>query len=256
MKIPLRVTAALSIALLALVALATPAQAASKKNLTKVFFLNMGVQAGAHGKLMMIENRAQTFFKINLKRMAPGTYDVVLNGAIVDTIIVDASGEGQLRYRHRTRGKGAGTPLPYDPSGSEIAIQAAGIAILAANIPATPEEAFLKTEIVIDLTNLGVAPGHAEAEFEARFGRMEFEVEVEDAAPGVYELMVDGVKVADITVDASGRGEVEFDSRPSTDDDGDDLDLLLTFDPRGKSISVMQNATDLFSATFPMTPIL
>jgi len=55
-------------------------------------------------------------------------------------------------------------------------------------------------------------------------------------------------------VGATGRGNVEFDSRPSTDEDDAGLDLLLTSDPRGKTITVMESGTDLFSALFPMTP--
>ena len=235
--------------------LATPAEAASQKNLTKVFFLNMGVQAGAQGKLRMIENDAQTFFKIEVKRLNPGVYDLALDGAVVDTLTVGPDGKGELRYRQRHKGTQPGSPLPYHPAGGHIELLAAGTAVLAAQIPATPEEAFLRTEITIDLDNLGVMPGEAEAELKARFGRMSFEVEIRNATPGTYALMVDGVNRANIVVGATGRGEVEFDSVPS-DDEGDGLDLLLTFDPRGKPIAVMQSVTELFSATFPREPVL
>jgi hypothetical protein len=258
MKRLTRITTVSCAGLLALAALALPAAAASQKNLTKVFFLNLGQQPAARGKLMMIENKAQTFFKIQVKHMEPGDYDVVLDGAVVDTLAVDATGKARITYRQRVKGSNAGSPLPYHPAGSLIEIQAAGTAVLAAHVPATPEESFEKVEIEIDLANLGVVAGEAEAEFEERFGRMEFEVELEGVPPGSYELLVDGVKVADIEAGASGEGEVEFASHASMDDDDDDgssdLDLLLTFDPRGKVISIVQAGVELFNATFPLTP--
>ncbi len=285
-----------SIVALAFAVLATPATAASQKNQIKVHFLNMGVQPNAQGKLMMIENKAQTSFKIQVKQMAPGTYDVVLNGAVVDTLSVGPTGKAQVTHRARNKGKKAGASLPYDPAGGQVEIQAAGTAHLEADIPSTPEEACEKIEIEVALDNLGVVPGEAEAEFEEHFGLMEFEVEIEDAPPGAYELLVDGVKVADIEVGIDGRGEAEFASQPSGhdddgdhpddgdddgdegdddgdgdhhgesighdgdgedgDDDGDALDLLLTFDPRGKEITIVQDATVLFSVLFPLTPVL
>jgi len=69
------------------------------------------------------------------------------------------------------------------------------------------------------------------------------------AVAGSYDLMVDGVKVAGITVGANGWGEVRLDSR-SFSDDG--LDLQLNFDPRGKSLSIMQGADILFEGIFPL----
>lgn len=264
MKRALHTTVVVALAGMMLFAVATPILAASQKNLTKVHFLNTGLQPAAQGKLTMIENKAQTFFMIKVRHMAPGDYDVVLDGAIVDVLTVGLDGKGRVQHRERVKGNNGPTALPYSPAGGQLEIQALGAAVLAASIPATPEEAFEKVEIEIDLANLGVTPGEAEAEFEERFGKMEFEVEIEGAAPGTYDLMVDGVDVADIVVDASGRGEVEFESHPSGDD-GDEgegspedsgLDLLLTFDPRGRTISIMQSATEVFSAPFPLTPMI
>ncbi len=264
MKKLLRLTAVLSAACLFVAAFATPAAAASQKNLTKVHFLNTGVQPDAGGKLIMMENKAQTFFMIKVRQMAPGDYDVVLDGAVVDLLTVGLDGKGRVQHRERVKGSNGPTALPYRPAGGQMEIQALGTTVLAASVPATPEEAFQRVEITIDMANLGVMPGEAEAEFEERFGKMEFEVEIEGATPGTFDLMVDGVDMADIVVDASGRGEVEFASHPGElgDDDegegspadGEGMDLLLTFDPRGRTISIMQSATEVFSAPFPTTP--
>lgn len=253
----------LSLAFLSLVALPSPASAAGKKNLIKVFFLNTGVQTEARGKLTMVVNKAQTFFKIRVSHASPGTYDVLLDGAVVDTLTVSADGTGKVRHRQRNRGRLAGTPLPYDPAGGQLAIAEAGTTLLEAEVPESPDEAFDTIRIETVLANLGVVPGEADAVFRERFGRMKLRVELEDVAEGDYDLMVDGAMVAGIHVDATGRGEVEFDSRPETADDdheaddGDDgLDLLLTFDPRGKTISVEQAGTSLFSSMFPTEPAM
>lgn len=253
MKMNTRGIELVSVAALVLAALVTPAAAGSKKNLIKMHFLNMGLQPSAQGKLMMVENKAQTRFKIQVKHLEPGDYDVVLDGAVVDTFTANAEGKAKISYRERHQGNKQGAPLPYQPAGGILQIQAAGTALLEARIPSTPEESFERTEIEIELASMGVAPGEAEAEFEERFGRMEFEVEIDGAAQGTYELMVDGVKVADIEVGATGSGKVELDSHPSSDDDGDALHQLLTFDPRGKEITIMQSSVSLFSSVFPLT---
>jgi len=251
-----RLVSILSVLVLLLVALPATAAAHGKKNLIKVFFLNMGVQPQAQGKLHMIDNKAQTFFKIKVNHATPGDYDVLLDGAVVDTLTVDPNGHGALHYRERHRGRHAGAPLPFNPAGGQLEIAESGTTVLSATIPATPQESFERIHIVTELSNLGVVPGTAVADFKEHFGRMKFRVEVEGAAEGTYDLMVDGTKQAEILVDATGRGEVEFDSRPSTDDDDEGLDLLLTFDPRGKSIEVMQAGSGLFSAMFPTAPPL
>jgi hypothetical protein len=232
-----------------------PAHAGSgHKNLIKIYFLNTGVQPQAGGKVQFMQNPAQNQFKIKVSHMTPGVYDVVVNGAVVDALTVNPDGCGKVQYRMHFKNHRMGGPLPYDPRGAEVGIQAAGVILLEASVPSTPEEAFEKIEISTELVNLGVISGTARAQFKMKFGRMQFEVEMNGAIPGTYELLVDGVKKADIVVGADGHGEVEFDSRPSSDDeDGDDaLDLPLTFDPRGASIVIQQAAVADFSGTLPL----
>ena len=81
---------------------------------------------------------------------------------------------------------------------------------------------------------------------------MLFRSELEGAAAGTYDLLVGGTKVGVIVVDATGEGEIEFDSRPSTDQDDPGLDLPLTFDPRGQTIQVEQSAVAMFLGTLPL----
>ena len=242
--------------------LATPALAGSGHgSQVKFFLMNTGVQPAATGKLLFVSNPAQSMMKLSVSKMTPGIYDVVLDGAVVDQLTVNSKGKGQLRHRSLLASKkSTGSPIPYDPRGAELAIASAGTALLEGDIPETPAEGQEHVEIEAELTNLGVVSGEAEASFEARSGRMQFEVELEDAPPGTYDLLVDGVKVGDITVGPGGEGEIEFDSVPSVGDDDDDqgdeegggLDLLLTFDPRGKEIVIGQAGVAQFSTIFPL----
>src|SRR5262245_24068570 len=227
---------------------------ASPQRQIKIYFINSGVQAGATGKLLFVENPAQSFVKIKVTGMTPGPYDVMLSGAIVDSLTVGADGKGSVTHRSKVNPRHGNSPLPYDPRGGAFEIQAAGIALLTANVPGTPAEAQQKTRINIVLTNMGIQTGaSANATLVSRFGRMQFEVEMDGALPGTYDLVVDGVKKGEIVVDAAGSGEVEFDSQPSTDEDDDNsLDLLLTFDPRGRMITIMQGLDLNFSDPFPM----
>ena len=69
----------------------------------------------------------------------------------------------------------------------------------------------------------------------------------EDVPLGAYELRVGGVARGTITVVNAGteiQGEIEFDTDP--DEPGE---LPLTFDPRGKTLEVVQGATVFFSST-------
>ena len=242
---------ALFLAAALILAAITPSDANAKpQNLIKYFFLNTGVQTAAQGKILFVTNKAQSFFTIKVSHTIPGTYDVVLNGALVDTIVVNADGEGKVS--HRT-GKGKKTvgPLPYDPRGGDLAIQATGANLLTASIPATAAEAQQKIEVEIDLTALG-GVGSGEAEFRSRFGRMQFEVELEGLPVGVYDLIIGGVKVGEIPVDASGQGSIRFDTRPSSDDDDPGLALQMSFDPRGETMQVEQSAVAMFTGDLPL----
>jgi hypothetical protein len=231
---------------------------AGQSNLIKCSFMNTGVQPAAKARIHVMDNRAQDFFQIIVHKATPGTYDVALDGAIVDSLTVRPNGLGRIVRRLSTSTSNGHRKFPtanYDPRGGELSVQLAGVSILTCDVPTTPANA--KVEIELDLTNLGVVPGDAEAEFEARNGRMEFEVELDHVAPGSYDLLVGGVLVGTIVVEPGDDDEeIEFDSNPSAgdDDDDDEMDLLLTFDPRGKEIVIQQNGVPVFSGLFPLIP--
>lgn len=235
----LRFMMATATAVFAAATISSPAQA-SPNNQIKVLMLNTGVDLDARGRLIFVENKAQSHFMIKCSGLDPSlAYDIVLDGNAVESLVVDANGEARSRHRGRKKGPGQG-PLAYDPRGLTLEIATGGLVVLSSNVPASAQQAQERIEIEINLTpEIGVL-GSAEAEFESRFGRMKFEVEMEDFAQGTYDLFVGGIDVGDIVVGAAGEGEIEFDSKPESDNDGSDdgLDLLLTFDPLGQAIEI------------------
>ncbi len=104
-------------------------------------------------------------------------------------------------------------------------------------------------EIEVDLGNTGIYPaGSGEAEYEARSGRSEFKVEIEDVPVGSYDLVVAGASVGAIEViliDGDQEGEIEF-RNPA-----EPGKVLLDFDPRGQSVEVREGTRAIFSVNFP-----
>ncbi|MEE4329881.1 MAG: hypothetical protein V2J10_03380, partial [Wenzhouxiangella sp.] len=100
-------------------------------------------------------------------------------------------------------------------------------------------------DFYVRLANEGIYPGgEAEADFESRPNRVEFDVEIEDVPTGAYALLVDGIErgTIQVTVDDDGtEGEIEF-SSPRDDDD-----LLLDFEPLGALIEILDGGTVVFS---------
>jgi hypothetical protein len=103
----------------------------------------------------------------------------------------------------------------------------------------------------VRLENTGVEPaadGKAELRIKKK-NRTRFEVEVEDLTPANYDLMVDGVfrGVLDVRQLADGRveAELEFDTKSEPGK------LPLSFDPRGKLITVERSGTVYLQVVFP-----
>jgi hypothetical protein len=76
----------------------------------------------------------------------------------------------------------------------------------------------------------------------------QFEVQVRRLdRDATYQLIVDGIHVADITTSGGGNGKVRFRSRPRSE-----RDLPLGFDPQNATIAVRSAAgADVLTASFP-----
>ncbi|MCF6225761.1 MAG: hypothetical protein L3J22_05580 [Xanthomonadales bacterium] len=103
-------------------------------------------------------------------------------------------------------------------------------------------------EIEQFMINTGIYPnGNARAKFKQDTSSSEFEVEIEGIPLGMYDLSVDGEIRGQIEVMNDGNeteGEIEFES-PADEDE-----LLLVFDPQGKTIEVLEGNIVLFEMVF------
>jgi hypothetical protein len=144
-------------------------------------------------------------------------------------------------------------PLNFDPRGQTIEIRsAAGVffshlfGMGSAGGATTPTPTF---QVDAALISSGAVAGHAKASLRRREdGRKRFEVELEDAPVGAYDLVVDGVTRGTLSVvatDHGTRGEIEFESEP------EGSEAALNFEVLGKEIDLAQNGATLFSRIFP-----
>ncbi len=102
-------------------------------------------------------------------------------------------------------------------------------------------------------TFTGTSGENGEVEFKQSVDEdieMEFEVELDDATTGTYDVLVDGMIVGQITVDAFGEGELNFSTDP---DEGDESPVPAGF-PEVTEGTVVQ-IQGVASATLSAVPI-
>ena len=207
----------------------------------------------ARGKLQFKGQAGKEQFYLTVHRLASGTYSLDVDGVSMATFDVGMNDSGDTQGKLRLKAKKGN--LPFDPRGHELAVSQNGTAYLTAAFPASLTDAVAAAmEIEVGLDPSGAIPGAlGEAEFETEEGESEFEVKVSDLPEGTYDLIVGGVIEGQITVNAEGRGEIEFSTDPEDqDEDGEaDNDLLLTFDPRGQLVQVGQAGTVVLEVAFP-----
>jgi hypothetical protein len=118
---------------------------------------------------------------------------------------------------------------------------------------ALPSASFAKDKlrIRVDLVNTGAEPaadGKAELRIKKK-NRMRFKVEAEDLAPANYDVVVDGLVrgVLDVRMQPDGdvEGEIEFDTKRNRGH------VPLSFDPRGKLVTVERAGTVYLQVVFP-----
>lgn len=106
------------------------------------------------------------------------------------------------------------------------------------------------SDVPISEQRVGLVParegitGSGHADFEERADRTEFSVEVEDLADGNYRIIVGGIDRGPLIV-GMGIGETEFRSPVEAGK------ILLTFDPRGQAIEVLDGSTVILEMSFP-----
>ena len=93
------------------------------------------------------------------------------------------------------------------PSSADDSVAPSADSSSSSDIPASGPNQRIRA----DLSGGGLESGHADHRVED--GRRKFSVEVEDFAPGLYAVRINGVEVAMISVGSLGTAEIEFDSK-------------------------------------------
>jgi hypothetical protein len=125
-----------------------------------------------------------------------------------------------------------------------------GIAVVALSIGAIVAPVHAKSHVRTNLTPTGAdadASGRATLALKsASDGKFEIAVRHLDRDT-TYEVIVGGVRVADLVTTGGGNGKVRFRSRPRND-----RDVALGFDPRNATVVVRSAAgDDVLATTFP-----
>ena len=217
--------------------------------------INLKGATGVTGKAeaeYRLDRAGRRTFKVELSRVTPGTSPIELyvGGIRRGTFPVNRL-LSRLRFAASSTDP-AVLPLNFDPRGLVVDVVRDGTVIFSSPVAAVARGVNLAsprlTKAAIPSTGAD-ADGKAEAKLliDAR-ARKHFSVEVENVPDGDYDLLVDGVSVAQIVVSTGAegsKGEVEF----TTGEDNAD-ELPLNFDPAGKILTVSQNGTVFFQGVF------
>lgn len=193
-------------------------------------------------------------FHLTLQNLAPGAYELELDGTSVAFFSVSPSSDGTGGTSAVVQLKSAKGGPSFDPRGHRLSVSSGGVAHLTSNFPSSHKEAMATVDIRATFDNMGVQPeASCVAHYRSKLGQTRFSVGVEGLASGSYDLFVGGVLEGSLAVDSMGESELRFDTRLSDDDaHGDNGDeLLLTFEPRGQLLQVEQQGVVVLQVGFP-----
>lgn len=199
-------------------------------------------------------------FKLSLRNVASGSYQVLVDGAPVGEVEADAGGRATIRFwsapfpgsfcpQLRNGGRGASASpsnvwesLDFEPRGAQVEVVRDDEVLFAGPMRAQvalPDEAEAcpEVDIQVDLTPaFGFGSGDAVLTSEDGGCDHEFRVTVRGVPTATYGLWVAGAIVGTVPVrNWSGEpiGETRFDTHPD-----EPAELPLEFDPRGELIEI------------------
>ncbi len=193
-------------------------------------------------------------FELEVERATPGTYNVLVDGVNVGQLVVNDLGKGKLKLKSDPDVDEVALPanFPNVSEGSTILVQGLLQGTFGAPTSgiAGGDGDESEAEFLADLTGATSATGIAKFQVQIDSNvEKEFEVEVEDAADGTYNVLVGNVLIGTITV-TDGEGKVEF----STDPDLDQLTLPIGFPEITAGMTV--EIVGLVQGTFAVTPVV
>lgn len=189
------------------------------------------------------QTTGRKMFSVQLSGIAGTNWALYVDGVLRGAITTRGA-SGGISFDTLAKG-GKSLPLDFDPRGKVIDITSDGQIVFSATMaaraaginiatPTTQTAAIPSTGADSDATAKATLKVDKKA-------RQKFSVELEDLPAGTYELLANGTSVANITVGATGEGEVEF----SSSNDEEDA-LPLSFDPATSVFTVQSGGTVYF----------
>ncbi len=197
-----------------------------------------------------VDRKGRRTFRVDVANVTGGPFKVLVAGVERGSITLKGKA-GSLTFENPQ--KKPTTPLlDFDPRGEVVEILEGTTVRFSDKLEAESRGVNVASPSLSEIVLSAVsAPNGSSAKAKLRIdqrARKHFSVEIEGVAVGSYDLKVDGATPAVGTlVVATGatRAEIEFTS-------GDDSpgELPLTFDPVGKTLSIVQGATKFFEGVF------
>lgn len=179
-------------------------------------------------------------FGVDASGLVPGEPYEIWVGDII-RVVVTADDTGSLAIVLSRDGSDESFHLDFDPRGKRVELRRGDMLVATTVVSGDGEPAGTTVEEQSFLRRVGAGvTGSARVRFrQDADGRRRFDVEVEDAQPGAYAVLVAGVERG--ILDAPGGfGELEFSTRPDPDE------LPLDFDPRGAAVALLLNGVTVF----------
>ncbi|MDB6069274.1 MAG: hypothetical protein JWL81_445, partial [Verrucomicrobiales bacterium] len=212
--------------------------------------------------------------EIEIEDVPAGSYEVLVGDAVRGTLTATAGENGvrgQLVFEVSPEMSEGELLLNFAAAGEPVTIRQGTDIFFTGTVPPAPagvgdgvvgnddngDDNGGGVPVTATLTRGSTAPAGSKAEVQIQFGAAGatgLEVEIEDAAPGAYDLLIDGTPRGFVEVVSSPdgvKGKLRFETAPNDPDE-----LPLDFVAAGKSITLTQGATVLFSGTVPTQPAI
>lgn len=239
----------LAAALLAVCVGATPVSAGP--NTIRFRLSTTGIDSDARGAVEYDATPGAERFRLKVVDLPAGSYVLLLNGSSAGTLAVTGSG-GSTRGRLTLAT--ADASLGFNPFGARFGISNGSSLFLDGMFPDSLASALQEDVMNLDLVSSGTpANATGRVEMQQKEGRTTLKVVLQKMAKGSYEFRLDDVLLGFVDVDGQGGGALKFSTQPNDAGFDGDSYLPLTFDPSGKTITIVSAGQSLFSGTFPGT---
>lgn len=215
-----------------------------------------GLDADAHGDARYeVDDRGREKFQVEIEDVVVGDYALWVGGIERGTIsvtLINGKVNGEIEFEAGDDDSSE-LPLTFDPRGQLIEVKSGAGTFFSHTFGSGNGTNSVSVPGVTVQLPLFSATTNGSATAEMKFKRDDdggesFEVEIEDAATGNYELWVGATQRATIAVvnTASGtHGQVEFDDSPKAGQ------LPLNFNPQGELITIVREGVTYFQRLLP-----